>query len=820
MLEAGDVALFRHTGGELSRYAHDLLKHRPEFDTLEPPDGATSAAGNLWPPRWTICSSSFDRPNALSTGGGTRPEFETLEPPDGATSARDNLWAPPGTTCSSSDWPTGSGLSRGGSRPRVWPWFVLVTSRHRLYASAFNVEAEWMGNHALHVPHLFGAVYDDDGGDGRDGRDGREEEKSGTVKNCLMVRRWQSMNGLRLVVSGLAVALGHHLILQVARRGRFMALLVLRTGDTLVDPCCGSGTIVFEAQRRGIHSVGLDIQQGILLHASENLQHVGVQHSVGWGPSSTINGPHNSRKAQWESATDQTANCEGNKGGKSGERNSAPTTKAFCAEQVPASLASSFCRDSPRTMRDNSLPQDRERQVVMPGNAGIMRNGAATAPAEQSRLDLDYVIAAESTAVPPYASLDSCEFAMTAERVLSQRNGEEVLSQRNVEEGLSKRNEEAVLSQRNEEAVLSPNDGEEENMPSVSPARHETPCTREFEEPPLSRVRQTSDCQPLMNSSLRINCWEDPSPGRPSPQGINLSTEGSQLRTPVVAQNGRSECVAFLEQDEICEQRSLLDEHALPALLPHTRSSQHDHRLISLSVGKAQTSEEGGQAHTHGGRNAGRTDSVPPRAGNNEGTGGEPSGLESNPSISTPSCFLPHWSLPEHLRRRAGHSSVNVSLGIADARVVRFEPTECVVSNLPFGRFLKMESADVAAILRNLQRQAKRFVFFGGAPLRPLLEDAGYITLHEVSVCPRGKRYMALAITGNFKGKRRGLCSSEAQHLQRLLREDAGYRMSLCSRTSLFAHKVSDTWLFCNLAVSQSGLRLWDQILARICSQE
>ncbi|GAQ78561.1 hypothetical protein KFL_000150130 [Klebsormidium nitens] len=58
--------------------------------------------------------------------------------------------------------------------------------------------------------------------------------------------------------------------------------LVARPGDTLIDPCCGSGTIPFEAHRRGVHARGSDVNPTVLKMAAANFRHLGVPYRASW----------------------------------------------------------------------------------------------------------------------------------------------------------------------------------------------------------------------------------------------------------------------------------------------------------------------------------------------------------------------------------------------------------------------------------------------------------------------------------------------------------------------------------------------------------
>ena len=89
-------------------------------------------------------------------------------------------------------------------------------------------------------------------------------------------------------------------------------------------------------------------------------------------------------------------------------------------------------------------------------------------------------------------------------------------------------------------------------------------------------------------------------------------------------------------------------------------------------------------------------------------------------------------------------SSRLVRLMVQDARYSNHE-VDCVVSNLPFDRFVKVEAGSVDRILQQMKLKAKRFVFFSGKPLRGTLESLGYTVTMEASVCFRNKRYLTIA---------------------------------------------------------------------------
>ena len=67
---------------------------------------------------------------------------------------------------------------------------------------------------------------------------------------------------------------------------------VASPGDSLLDPCCGSGTIVFEAQRRGIRAVGRDVLASSVAMAVGNLAWARGAGGGGGGGSSRSSSPN------------------------------------------------------------------------------------------------------------------------------------------------------------------------------------------------------------------------------------------------------------------------------------------------------------------------------------------------------------------------------------------------------------------------------------------------------------------------------------------------------------------------------------------------
>jgi len=60
------------------------------------------------------------------------------------------------------------------------------------------------------------------------------------------------------------------------RLARALVNLVAAPGDTLIDPCCGIGTVVIEALHAGVMAVGCDINARLLQSVAQNLRHLGL----------------------------------------------------------------------------------------------------------------------------------------------------------------------------------------------------------------------------------------------------------------------------------------------------------------------------------------------------------------------------------------------------------------------------------------------------------------------------------------------------------------------------------------------------------------
>jgi len=68
------------------------------------------------------------------------------------------------------------------------------------------------------------------------------------------------------------------------RLARLMVNLAhVREGDVVVDPFCGTGGILLEASEMGMHAIGIDIQEKMVLASRKNLAHYGLKGVVTHG---------------------------------------------------------------------------------------------------------------------------------------------------------------------------------------------------------------------------------------------------------------------------------------------------------------------------------------------------------------------------------------------------------------------------------------------------------------------------------------------------------------------------------------------------------
>jgi len=61
-----------------------------------------------------------------------------------------------------------------------------------------------------------------------------------------------------------------------SRLARALVNLVAAPGEALLDPCCGVGTVLIEAESVGVTAVGCDINKQLVSHARANLLHFGL----------------------------------------------------------------------------------------------------------------------------------------------------------------------------------------------------------------------------------------------------------------------------------------------------------------------------------------------------------------------------------------------------------------------------------------------------------------------------------------------------------------------------------------------------------------
>ena len=75
-----------------------------------------------------------------------------------------------------------------------------------------------------------------------------------------------------------------------ARLARVLVNLIASPGGRLLDPCCGTGTIVMSAAHRGLHATGYDINPRMVGATTKNLQHFGLSANVALGDAMEIRG--------------------------------------------------------------------------------------------------------------------------------------------------------------------------------------------------------------------------------------------------------------------------------------------------------------------------------------------------------------------------------------------------------------------------------------------------------------------------------------------------------------------------------------------------
>jgi len=72
------------------------------------------------------------------------------------------------------------------------------------------------------------------------------------------------------------------------RLARAIVNLIADPGDCLLDPCCGTGTIVLEAAQMGINAVGYDVNVRMVGATQKNLKHYGLEADVQLGDARQI----------------------------------------------------------------------------------------------------------------------------------------------------------------------------------------------------------------------------------------------------------------------------------------------------------------------------------------------------------------------------------------------------------------------------------------------------------------------------------------------------------------------------------------------------
>ena len=75
-----------------------------------------------------------------------------------------------------------------------------------------------------------------------------------------------------------------------SRLARVLVNLMARPGDRLLDPCCGTGTIVMSAAHSGIRVVGYDNNPRMVGATTKNLQHFGLTADVALGDARQVSG--------------------------------------------------------------------------------------------------------------------------------------------------------------------------------------------------------------------------------------------------------------------------------------------------------------------------------------------------------------------------------------------------------------------------------------------------------------------------------------------------------------------------------------------------
>ena len=72
-----------------------------------------------------------------------------------------------------------------------------------------------------------------------------------------------------------------------AQLARALVNLVAAPGDTLLDPCCGIGTVVVQAARQGVRTLGVEISKKLAGHAADYVRRCGVRALIAAGDART-----------------------------------------------------------------------------------------------------------------------------------------------------------------------------------------------------------------------------------------------------------------------------------------------------------------------------------------------------------------------------------------------------------------------------------------------------------------------------------------------------------------------------------------------------
>jgi len=75
-----------------------------------------------------------------------------------------------------------------------------------------------------------------------------------------------------------------------ARLARTIVNLVAEPSDSLIDPCCGMGTIIIEAAQMGIHVAGYDINEQMVILAKKNFEYFGLSGKIEYGDAREVSG--------------------------------------------------------------------------------------------------------------------------------------------------------------------------------------------------------------------------------------------------------------------------------------------------------------------------------------------------------------------------------------------------------------------------------------------------------------------------------------------------------------------------------------------------